>query len=250
MIDPDASRPPVRAVLLDIGGTIMRPDPSWEHVYQIAFAEHGVDVAAEDLRDALGAAYQTGGYGFEGRFDATEETSYRRSVELDRQALEQLGLPSMPETFFRRLAELFMLTSHWHVFPDAYPAFRALKQRGLTLGVVSNWLWTLPELLHALDLVSSFDFIVASSRIGYEKPHPGIFQHALELAGASPDEAIHVGDNVRADVAGALGVGIQPVLIDRDGPGEVPPPGVPVIRSLEELIPLVDARTAAAARHP
>ena len=245
MTTPSHGAGPLRAVLLDIGDTMMRPDPSWEHVYRLAFDEFGVEVDAEQLRDALRAVYQTGGYGFEGRFDPTEETSYRRSVELDRQAMERLGLQPMPEAFFRRLAELFMNASHWHVFPDAYPAIEALRQRSLRLGVVSNWLWTLPELLHALDLVSSFDFVVVSSRVGYEKPHRGIFDHALELAGVSADEAIHVGDNVTADVEGARGAGIQPVLIDRRGRFTEPLPGVPLIRSLEERVPIVDARLGA-----
>ena len=234
----------LRAVFLDIGDTIMRPDPSWEHVYQIAFAEYGIEITPEQLRGALRAVYQHGGYGFEGRFEPTEETSYRRSVELDQRAITELGLGDMPDEFFRRVAELFLVTSHWHVFPDTLPALDTLKARGLVLGVVSNWVWTLPELLHSLDLVSHFDFIVASSRVGYEKPHAGIFEHALELADVAPDEVVHVGDNVNADVNGALGVGIQPVLIDRRGSVQEPPPGIPVIASLTELVPIVDARLA------
>ena len=51
----------------------------------------------------------------------TEEASFRRTVEIDAAAIAELGLDPMPEPFFRRLAELFMVTSHWHIFPDAYP---------------------------------------------------------------------------------------------------------------------------------
>ena len=243
---PGGARRPLRAVLLDIGDTIMRPDPSWEHVYAVALAEHGIEVDPARLRDALRSVFSTGGYGFEDRFDATEETSFQRSAELDRRAFEQLGLPPLPEAFFRRLAELFLVTSHWHVFPDVYPALDALKRRGLILGVVSNWIWTLPELLHALDLVARFDFVAVSSRVGYEKPHRGIFDHALQLAGVPAESAIHVGDNLRADVEGARGAGIAAVLIDRHDRGVEPPPGVPVIRSLEDLLPIVDERLDAA----
>ena len=232
----------MRAIFLDIGDTIMRPDPSWEHVYELAFSEFGVEISTDDLRTALRTVYQKGGYGFDGRFEATEENSYQRSVELDQQAFTALGLAPMPDAFFRRLAELFTLTSHWHVFPDAYPALAALKQRGLILGVVSNWVWNLPELLHALELVTHFDFLAVSSRVGYEKPHPGIFRHALELAGAPPEAVIHVGDNLNADVGGARGVAIEPVLIDRHGRYDEPPADVTLIRSLEELPAIVDER--------
>ena len=85
----------------------------------------------------------------------------------------------------------------------------------MIVGAVSNWVWNLPELLHALDLVSHFDFIAASARIGFEKPHPRIFQWALEQAGVPAESVIHVGDHVDADVEGARAVGISGVLIDR-----------------------------------
>jgi REG-2-like HAD superfamily hydrolase len=242
-------RPAARlgAVFLDIGDTVMRPNPSWEHVYAIAFEEYGIKVEVEALYTALRRAYHHGGFGFEAGFEPTEETSFARTMQIDSAALEDLGFDLMPESFYRRLSELFMVTANWHVFPDAKPALAALRSRGLVVGAVSNWVWQLPELLHALDLVSHFDFIAASSRIGFEKPHPEIFRWALEQARVDPGESIHVGDHLDADVAGARGVGIQPVLIDRRDrftPADVPD-GTPLIRSLTELIPIVDARLPA-----
>jgi putative hydrolase of the HAD superfamily len=150
----------------------------------------------------------------------------------------------LPEEFYRRLSELFMLVSSWHVFPDTLPAMDSLHERGLVIGAVSNWIWQLPELLHSLELVSHFDFIAASARVGFEKPHPEIFRHALREAGVRPDEAMHVGDHIDADVQGAQAAGIAPVLIDRRerfSQADMPD-GVPLIRSLAELLPLVDAR--------
>jgi putative hydrolase of the HAD superfamily len=139
---------------------------------------------------------------------------------------------------------VFLLVSSWHVFPDAVPALEALRARGLAIGAVSNWIWQLPELLHSLELVSHFDFVAASARVGFEKPHAGIFQHALQQAGVRPREALHVGDHIDADVQGAQAVGISPVLIDRrERYTEVDvPQGVPLIRSLSELVGIVDAR--------
>ena len=121
---------------------------------------------------------------------------------------------------------------------------RRCATAGLIIGAVSNWIWQLPELLHSLELVSHFDFVAASARVGYEKPHRGIFEHALAEAGVRPEEAIHVGDHIDADVQGAIAVGIAPVLIDRRErfTERDLPEGVPLIRSLAELVPLVDAR--------
>jgi putative hydrolase of the HAD superfamily len=237
----------LRAVFLDIGDTVMRPNPSWEHVYAIAFEEYGVEVEVEALRTALQRAYHHGGFGFDDRFEASEETSFKRTMEIDRTALADLGIGPMPESFFRRLSELFMLTSNWHVFPDVDPTLAALRSRGLLVGAVSNWVWQLPELLHALKLVQHFDFIAASARVGFQKPHIGIFRWALAQANVEAGEAIHVGDHLDADVQGARRAGIQPVLIDRHDrfdPADLPH-GTPLIRTLAELIPMVDARLPA-----
>ncbi len=235
---------PLRAVFLDIGDTVMRPNPSWEHVYAIAFAEQGIEVDVTDLERALRAAYHHGGWGLGEPFEPSEAESFRRTVAIDQAAIAELGVGPMPPEFFHRLHELFMITSHWHVFPDAYEALPAIRELGITLGAVSNWVWDLPELLHSLDLVRYFDFIVASARVGFEKPHRGIFEYALEQAGVAPDEAMHVGDHVDADVAGATALGIRAVLIDRkDRHPETPlPAGVTRITSLTELLPMIEAR--------
>ena len=238
---------PLRAIFLDIGDTVMRPNPSWEHVYAMAFAEYGIEISIEDLQVALRQAYRHGGWGFDDGFEPTEETSFRRTVEIDQAAIVQLGIGHMPDAFFRRLRELFMVTSHWHVFPDVLPTMVALKERGLVVGAVSNWVWNLPELLHSLDLVGQFDFITASARVGFEKPHPRIFEEALAKAQVRPWEAIHVGDHLDADVHGAERLGIGAILMDRYGRhgGDELPPGLQVIHSLDELLPIVDARLAA-----
>jgi putative hydrolase of the HAD superfamily len=70
--------------------------------------------------------------------------------------------------------------------------------------------------------------------LGVAKPDRAIFSHALELAGAGPEEALHVGDSPVEDVEGALAAGLRAVLVVRDG--AVPPVEVPVIGSLQELL--------------
>jgi putative hydrolase of the HAD superfamily len=235
---------PLRAVFLDIGDTVIRPDPSWEEVYAVAFREFGVEVSIDALHHALRKAYHHGGWGLEDGFDPTPETSFRRTVEIDAAAIAEVGVGPMPEAFYRRLSDLFMEARTWHVFSDASTALDELRARGLRVGAVSNWVWTLPELLETLGLAAQFDFVAASSRVGFEKPNPRIFIHALSAAGVRPEEALHVGDHLDADVEGAQRVGIGAVLIDRRGrftAGDLPP-GVPVIRTLTELLPIVDGR--------
>ena len=73
------------------------------------------------------------------------------------------------------------------------------------------------ELAESLGLAPYLDFAVTSLEAGAEKPHPPIFRAALERADVEPDSAVHVGDQTTSDVEGARAVGINPVLLDRDG---------------------------------
>lgn len=251
-MDPASPMTPLRAVFLDIGDTVIRPDPSWEEVYAVAFREFGVDISVDALHHALRRAYHHGGWGLADGFDPTPETSFRRTVEIDSAAIAEVGVGPMPDAFYRRLTDLFMEAGTWHVFPDAVDALEGLRQRGLRIGAVSNWVWTLPELLETLGLAERFDFVSASSRVGFEKPNPGIFRHALAQVGVRPDEAIHVGDHLDADVEGAQRMGIAAVLIDRRQRFTEAdlPPHVPLIRTLTELLPLVDGRAVEPATPP
>ena len=123
-------------------------------------------------------------------------------------------------------------------YPDAVPALRALRDAGWARVVVSNWDASLHERLAETGLAGLVDGAVASAELGAAKPDGAIFARGLALAGAQPGDAWHVGDDVEADVEGALAAGIRPVLLARDGE---PPAldGVPVIRSLEALPPLL-----------
>jgi putative hydrolase of the HAD superfamily len=118
-------------------------------------------------------------------------------------------------------------------FPDVRRVLEAARSRGYRLVVASNWDVSLHEVLARLGLAPLLDGIVTSAEVGARKPVPAVFERALVLAGALASEAIHVGDSIEEDVAGARRAGVEPVLLHRDGsPG---PPGVETISSLDEL---------------
>jgi HAD superfamily hydrolase (TIGR01662 family) len=100
------------------------------------------------------------------------------------------------------------------LFPDVLPALRKLRDRGFRLGSITNRAYSGPRFhqeLRDLGLARLFEVTVVSCDIGYMKPHPGIFQVALERMGIDPEEAVMVGDNLRADVEGAKTLGMRAV---------------------------------------
>jgi putative hydrolase of the HAD superfamily len=102
-------------------------------------------------------------------------------------------------------------------YPDAAPALRELRSRGLKLVVASNWDCSLPQVLSDAGLLELVDGVVASADVGADKPAAPVFESALELAGCEAWEAVHVGDSPSNDVAGARAAGLRAVLIDRAG---------------------------------
>jgi len=207
-------------VFLDLGDTLIRADPSWSAVYRRVLGEHGVGVDPEQLRSALAQTFSNNGDHMEGPFEASESASYERLKRFDTQVLEVLGADLPPDPFFRSLEAAFAERAAWWIFEDVPGALQVMQGAGLRLAIISNWGWSGVELLHTLELAAHFEAVVISDRVGFLKPSPGIFRHALELMGVGPAEAIHVGDSVKADVVGARSVGIRPVLIERGSRGE------------------------------
>ena len=109
----------------------------------------------------------------------------------------------------------------FHAFDDARPALDELRKAGLRLVCVSNWDISLPEVLERCGLDKALDGVVTSAEAGVRKPDPAIFTAALNLAGCGPDEALHVGDTVAEDIAGAGAAGIRALHIDRAGGGDI-----------------------------
>ena len=126
---------------------------------------------------------------------------------------------------------------HFELYDDAVTVLQALLERGLHLGLISNSHRSLAAFLEHFALTDVVSTTISSHEHGYLKPHPSIFVEALARAGATAETSLMVGDSLTADVGGALAVGMRALLLRRSGdhpPGV--PAGVPVIRSLHEVL--------------
>ncbi len=100
-------------------------------------------------------------------------------------------------------------------FGESLPALMALKKRGLRLGILSHVPWpgdACRRWFVRHGLANCLDFYSLSCEIGWIKPNPRHFQHAIALAGCAPDEILHVGDHPVRDVAGGRANGLRTCL--------------------------------------
>ncbi len=233
------SRPPVvaserpvgdvtRALLLDALGTLVELEPPVEPLRRELRERFGVEVSAEEAGVALAAEIAF----YHAHHDEASDRARladlrRRSAAALRAALPARagdGLPLEP------LTEALLA------------ALRAARERGARLVVVSNWDVSLHDVLEETGLAALLDGVVTSAEVASSKPSPAIFARGLALAGVAAEEAVHVGDSVAYDVAGALAAGIAPLLLTREGARAdgAAPDGVRTIATLRPLLELLD----------
>jgi putative hydrolase of the HAD superfamily len=214
------------AVLLDALGTLVELKPPAPRL-RMKLADEGFEVSEE--RAAAGFAAEISYY----LAHHLEGSDRERLEDLrDRCAtamMEALELPGLDHATARR-AMLGAL--EFAPYPDALDGLAELHERGHRLVVASNWDCSLPDWLGPTALLDHVDGVVTSADAGAAKPDSAVFRRALELAGVDADDAVHVGDSLDNDVAGARAVGIRPILVQRDGD---PPAGVDTVGALTEL---------------
>jgi putative hydrolase of the HAD superfamily len=200
----------LRAVVFDVDFTLARPGPDLgPEGYRRLGERYGLSLDPSRYDEARRAAFAT----------------LKRHPELDHD--EEIwvlftqriieGMGGVGETYAAAL-EMEGAWSHAHhfeLYDDALPALAELRQHGLRIGLLSNSARDLDAFVshHAL----TADAVLTSVLHGKTKPHETIFRRMLELLDVEPEEAVMVGDTLEDDIEGARAVGMQALLVDREG---------------------------------
>jgi putative hydrolase of the HAD superfamily len=232
---------PIEAVTLDAAGTLFTVAEPVGVTYARAAARHGIARRPPELETRFRAAFRAAPPLACPDPDPEPlglcERAWWRGV-----VRETLAAPAGPrfDACFDELFAHFASPGAWRVYSDVRPALTDLRARAVRLAVVSNFDRRLGAILTGLGLAPLFDLVLASSAAGAAKPAPAIFARALAGMGVDAARALHAGDGLREDVHGARAAGLRAVLVDRGGEQNVPSE-VPVVHTLIDLLPIVDA---------
>jgi putative hydrolase of the HAD superfamily len=200
----------LRAVLFDVDFTLCRPGPelSPERYARIA-ARHGITLDVSRYDDAREAAALNLKRHPELLHDDTIWHRFTEEIFLGMGGPEEIASECATE-----IEQGWEVSENFELFEDALPVLEELRAAQLLLGLVSNGIRDLREFVvhHRLDV----DAVVGSRAHGFVKPHPTIFQAALEQLGVEPADAVMVGDSLEEDVEGARALGLRAILIDRE----------------------------------
>ncbi len=206
----------ILAVTFDVGGTLASGELDRD-AYVERVVSHlrgmGYPVTVASYRRALRPSMEK-----LGRFRSRGREM--RFEDFYSEVLRRLHIPPTAD-LIDDIRHLYRLSFPQNVKEGVVEALNALRG-AYRLAVISNSMSLLPKLfLEESGLSEYFEVVVISGEVGYRKPHPRIFQYALKRLGVRPWEAVHVGNSVREDVAGAKGVGMWAIWVRDEGEGDV-----------------------------
>jgi len=200
----------VCAVLFDVDFTLCRPGPelSAERYARIA-SRHGVTLDPTRYEQARETAVLNLKRHPELLHDDSIWHRFTEEIFTGMGGPEEIAAECATE-----IEQGWEVSENFELYEDALVVLEELRGAGLRIGLVSNGIRDLTEFVvhHRLDV----DAIVDSRSHGRVKPHPTIFEAALELLGVRAADAVMVGDSVEEDIEGARALGLRAILIDRE----------------------------------
>lgn len=219
-IPPALNGRTIRCILFDFGDTLWtrKDKATWYQLERVA-NQRAVTLLRRHFAPASLPALDDAKLGLETRkaIDHAIREKKRQDPEhepnflaLVQEALHTIGIPHVSLTLSEAIFEALRVSivASRDLFDDTLSTLAALKERGYTLGVVTNRHYGgLPfqEDIRDIGLLNYFDarHMAISADLGVRKPNPAIFLHALNGLGFSPQETAMVGDSLSADVGGA-----------------------------------------------
>ena len=233
----------MKAIFFDLDDTLLWDKKSVEAAFEktCTYAATKVDIDPNELEQSVRAeasalydTYETRSFtkmiginpfeGLWGTFDDPSEDFQKMKAiipvyqrEAWTRGLQKLGVED--ESLGRELAEYFpkMRKESPFTYEETFEVLDKLKGKYILL-LITNGSPSLQntKLEITPEITAYFDHIIISGAFGKGKPDPSIFEHALETAGVTKEEALMVGDNLMTDILGSSKVGIQSVWINRE----------------------------------
>ncbi len=205
-----------KIIFFDAAGTLIHLPKGVGWHYREVAGRHGCDVPEKALKQAFYAAWQAAPEQPETRKARPDDDKgwWRTLVEGVLDACEPHTAGLDRDAYFEELYAEFTKPGIWELYPEVEETLSALEGK-VKLGILSNFDGRLRSVLADLGVASAFQHWAISSEVGADKPSPWIFQHALALAGATPAEAIHVGDDPVCDWAAAEAAGLRAFKLER-----------------------------------
>ncbi len=242
------SRQPPRAVTFDLWLTLMFEESTGRHELRVregvkALSNAGITIPPKKLGDAIRTIGRETNADHDRGFDRTSAERMQQILNAADPNARASITNEQFEAFSSAIDEPFLAHSPT-IYPTAQGVLSAIKEMGVRTALISNVGSTSPGVyrryLDREGISQYLEYLTFSNEIASAKPGAKMFTHTLEKLGVAPENALHVGDNLHADIGGAKDVGMSAVWIQ--GYDDREPRVQPdfTISGLEELPVVVD----------
>lgn len=207
--------PKIQALIFDLYGTLIDVSTNEDKKELFDFLSlyllyYDIRLSPEQLKSALEAERAKNLYC---RHETYPEMNLQ---EVFGEIIKREGLAN--SFLAKSCCKLFRILSRerFQVFPDVFPVLNQMRDKGYTIGLVSNAqkVFTANE-IRILGLQPYFKHMVFSTRYGITKPDSRLFIIACTMLNVAPQNAVYIGDNPFNDVKGAREIGMTTVLLSR-----------------------------------
>lgn len=207
-------------IFFDAVGTLFGVKGSVGEVYSTIARRFGVLASTEELNQAFYEVFKAAPPPAFPEVTAAKipEKEFQWWRDITKLTFQKVGVAHKFidfDVFFTRLYRYFATAHPWEVYADVIPSLQRWQEKGIPLGIISNFDSRLYEVLTALELRSFFSSITISSQVGAAKPDPKIFQSAIAQYSVKPEQTWHIGDSRSQDYEAAKAVGMQGFLLNR-----------------------------------
>lgn len=219
----------IRAVFFDAVGTVLFPHESIATTYRRMAAQHGIVLDDVGVRARLREGYLR-----QEQFDRDRDwrTDEQREEDRWRSVVFDVLQVSEGEACFQDLWHYYSEPTAWQVHPEIAEVLKALHERGLILGLASNFDARLRALVDYFpELALLRDRCLISSIVGHRKPGQGFFAEVQRQADCRPEQIAFIGDDRVNDYDGAITAGMFPVLLSPE-----PRADLRAVQNMRELL--------------
>jgi putative hydrolase of the HAD superfamily len=204
----------VRALVFDVGGTLICPAAPVGETYAKFAHAHGVKLSAETVQAAFVQAFKSSTPRAKVPSDGNDRAWWKKVV---RRSLPEnaFAKPRAFEVFFEDVYLYFARPEAWELYPEVLEVLQVLRDYPVELAVLSNWDGRLHAVLDGIGLGEFFSRRFISAELGWEKPDPAIYRHVADILRLPGGSLLSVGDHLGNDVEAPRKAGWRSLRIDR-----------------------------------
>ncbi|MGB0373035.1 MAG: HAD-IA family hydrolase [Opitutales bacterium] len=205
----------IRAVSIDLNGTILSPNPSVGDIYADVLRGFGYTLTPELIEDAFRGAFREVQAVWSKYPERRMDISFWREV-VDGTAAEIQGWDAVSDEVFDALFHTFEEANRWSIREGTFDFLDALTEKDLILTFFSNTDARMHKVLEATHLAEYANVLSLSCDLGFEKPAPEAFNAVEQQLDCKPIEILHIGDSLINDGKGPYKAGWQCALQKSD----------------------------------